>query len=151
MPRYTVPGRPMNHIDVDGVRSVRCADPVHFEDAVTMLRWAIRDGGMTGHQGGGRIITTSSVYLGQADDPWRHQRLATATSRWTWSLELVDAMMAAQRRIHAIRHQLREIDPGWVTVQHIYYADNSEVDRQVAVDGRTREVMTKWPSGDLCF
>lgn len=55
-------------------------------------------------------------------------------------------------RYHRFLHYMREIQPQWVVVERINYADNSiEAVQRSQLTGNTRRVMEKAPSGDACY
>jgi hypothetical protein len=117
--------------------------PVSFRSASEALRWIADHDQRAGYR-----HTPASVTL-----PMEPHGAYWLAERTGLALDPADLarIRVIQRRYRALLHHIREVAPGWHTVERIFWADNS-VDR-VEEDrhGNRRTVQETAPHGDRCY
>jgi hypothetical protein len=65
--------------------------------------------------------------------------------------DLWEEIRKLDNRYRRFCNYMREVKPGWKTVDTIHFADNSIEEVQENIYGDRRQIMVKAPGGDLCF
>jgi hypothetical protein len=78
--------------------------------------------------------------------------------QYYWSLARTEMTFEEYKRVARLSCRYRrlveyvtEVLPQWQTVREVHCGDNSVEVIQQSIDGRTRQVMVRAPSGDVCF
>lgn len=97
------------------------------------------------------LIMAYGPFKGKVDPNALYCEYYWSWAKWDMTYERYCAVARLSNRYRRFCHYVTEVKPAWTNVKTVLYADNSEEVVQRASDGRTRQVMTKAPSGDACF